>query len=123
MKKFAKSHEWISIEGEIGTVGITNYAQEHLGDIVYVELPEAGKTVSKEEVVCTVESVKAASDIYTPVSGVIVEINEELDATPELINQDAEGEGWIFKIKISNPDELNELMDEEEYKAFCKEEE
>ncbi|ACR80311.1 MULTISPECIES: glycine cleavage system protein GcvH [Kosmotoga] len=123
MKKFAKSHEWISIEGEIGTVGITNYAQEHLGDIVYVELPEIGKTVSKEEVVCTVESVKAASDIYAPVSGEIVEINEELDTTPELINQDAEGEGWLFKIKLSNSDELNELMDEEEYKAFCKEEE
>jgi len=123
MKKFAKSHEWISIEGEIGTVGITNYAQEHLGDIVYVELPEVGKTVNKEEVVCTVESVKAASDIYTPVSGEIVGINEELDTTPELINQDAEGKGWLFKIKLSNPDELNELMNEEEYKAFCKEEE
>ncbi|AKI97206.1 glycine cleavage system protein GcvH [Kosmotoga pacifica] len=123
MKKYAKTHEWVLVEGNVATVGVSNYAQEHLGDIVYVELPEAGKEIKKGETVCTIESVKAASDVYAPLSGKIIEINEELDAAPETINSDAEGSGWIFKIELSDPAELDGLLDEEEYKKFCEEEE
>ncbi|MBO8165901.1 MAG: glycine cleavage system protein GcvH [Thermotogae bacterium] len=123
MKKYAKTHEWVLVEGNVATVGISNYAQEHLGDIVYVELPEVGKEISKGETICSVESVKAASDVYAPLSGKILEVNEELDAAPETINSDAEKSGWIFKMEFSDPAELDGLMDEEEYKKFCEEEE
>ena len=123
MKKYAKTHEWVLVEGNVATVGISNYAQEHLGDIVYVELPEVGKEISKGETICLVESVKAASDVYAPLSGKILEVNEELDAAPETINSDAEKSGWIFKMEFSDPAELDGLMDEEEYKKFCEEEE
>lgn len=122
MKKYAKTHEWISVEDGIAVVGISDHAQEHLGDVVYVELPETGKKVNKGDILCTVESVKAASDIYAPASGEIVEVNEELDASPEKINSDAEGAGWIAKIKLSDKSELDELMDLEAYKKHCEEE-
>ena len=122
MKKFSKTHEWISVEGNTGTIGVTNYAQGHLGDVVYVDLPTTGKKLSSGDSICTVESVKAASDVYIPVSGEIVAINEELDASPELINNSAEDEGWKVKVALFNLGELDELMTEEEYKVFCEKE-
>ncbi|HDP77288.1 MAG TPA: glycine cleavage system protein GcvH [Mesotoga infera] len=122
MKKYAATHEWVSVEGKTATVGISDHAQDHLGDIVYVDLPEVGKSLKKGEVFCTIESVKAASDIYAPVSGKVIEINEELDSSPEKINDDAEGAGWIVKIEMSNESELDSLMDLEAYKKHCEEE-
>jgi len=122
MKKYTKTHEWIELSDGTGTVGITNYAQEKLGDVVYVELPDVGKKVKKGEAVLTVESVKAASDVYSPVDGEVVEVNETLNDNPGLINEDPEGKGWIFKIKVENPSQLDELLSEEEYKKFCEEE-
>ncbi|HCO70574.1 glycine cleavage system protein H [Mesotoga sp. Brook.08.YT.4.2.5.1] len=122
MKKFAATHEWVSIEGKVATVGISDHAQDHLGDIVYVDLPEVGKSLKKGDVFCTIESVKAASDIYAPVSGKIVEVNEELDSSPEKINDDAEGEGWIVRIEVADESELDSLMDLEAYKKHCEEE-
>lgn len=122
MKKFAATHEWVSIEGKVATVGISDHAQNHLGDIVYVDLPEVGKSLKKGDVFCTIESVKAASDIYAPVSGKIVEVNEELDSSPEKINDDAEGEGWIVRIEVADESELDSLMDLEAYKKHCEEE-
>jgi len=114
MRKYAKTHEWIDTDS--GFVGISNHAQEELGDIVYVELPAVGKEVKKGEVIASLESVKAAGDVYAPVSGKVVAVNDKVNATPELINQDSEGEGWIVKIEPSNPAEFDELMTEEEYK-------
>ncbi|OQX56788.1 MAG: glycine cleavage system protein H [Thermotoga sp. 4484_232] len=122
MKKYTKTHEWIELSDGTGTVGITNYAQEKLGDVVYVELPDVGKKVKKGEAVLTVESVKAASDVYSPADGEVVEVNETLNDNPGLINEDPEGKGWIFKIKVENPSQLDELLSEEEYKKFCEEE-
>lgn len=122
MKKFAATHEWVSVEGKIATIGISDHAQDHLGDIVYVDLPEVGKSYKKGDVFCTIESVKAASDIYAPVSGKVVEVNEELDSSPEKINDDAEGEGWIAKMEVTNESELDSLMDLEAYKKHCEEE-
>lgn len=122
MKKFAATHEWVSVEGKVATVGISDHAQDHLGDIVYVDLPEVGKSLKKGDVFCTIESVKAASDIYAPVSGKIVEVNEELDSSPEKINDDAEGEGWIVRIEVADESELHSLMDLEAYKKHCEEE-
>lgn len=118
--KFSKEHEWIAVEGDVGTVGITNHAQEQLGDVVFVDLPEVGSNVDKDGEAGVVESVKAASDIYSPVSGEIVEVNEELDADPSLVNSAAETDGWIFKIKLSDAGELGDLMDEAGYKAFIE---
>jgi glycine cleavage system H protein len=120
MKKYTKTHEWIDTDN--GLVGITNHAQEELGDIVFVDLPEIGKEVKKGDVLLSIESVKAASDIYAPVSGKIVEVNSELDASPELVNEDAEGKGWLVKIEILNPDELDELLTKEEYEKFLESE-
>ncbi len=120
--KYSSEHEWIKVENSIGTVGITFYAQEQLGDVVFVELPEVGKEVSKMEAVAVVESVKAASDVYTPVSGKIVEVNEELNDSPNLINEDPYGKGWIFKIELRDPKELDELLSAEEYEKLIKEE-
>ncbi|HNR78901.1 MAG TPA: glycine cleavage system protein GcvH [Mesotoga infera] len=122
MKKYTKTHEWVSVDGDIATVGISDHAQDHLGDVVYIDLPEAGKSLKKGDVLCTIESVKAASDVYAPVSGKIVEVNVELDSSPETINSDAEGAGWIAKIKLSSPTELDSLMDLEAYKKHCEEE-
>lgn len=122
MKKFAKTHEWVKVDGNLAVVGISNHAQEKLGDVVYVDLPQVGKVVKKNEAFMSVESVKAASDIYAPVSGKIVEVNEKLSNQPELINKDAEGEGWLVKIEMSDPSELSDLLDEESYRKFCEEE-
>lgn len=114
MKKFTESHEWIDVSGDIGIVGITKYAQKELGDIVYVELPRLGATVSAGKEVAVLESTKAAADVYAPVTGVIMEVNQALTTAPELINQAPEQEGWIFKIQISQAKELDELLPQEQ---------
>jgi len=116
---FSKEHEWIFVEGDSGTVGITAYAQEQLGDIVFVEVSKVGEEVAKDDEVGVVESVKAASDIYCPVSGTITEANDVLDGAPETVNTDPMAGGWMFKITLSDAGELNGLMDQDAYKAFC----
>lgn len=115
---FSEDHEWIDVDGEIGTVGITDYAQGQLGDIVFVEVPEEGKTLAKSDDAAVVESVKAASDVYSPVSGTVVEGNAALADDPSLVNSDPEGDGWFFKITLSDPSELEGLMDESAYEAL-----
>ena len=115
-KKYSKDHEWVFIENEIATVGITNYAQESLGDIVFIELPETGKTIKMGDQVGVIESVKVASELYSPVSGKIIEINNELKTNPQLLNSDPENTGWYMKIKIDDTEELNDLMDFNQYK-------
>lgn len=115
---FTDEHEWIDVSGDIATVGITDYAQEQLGDIVFVELPEEGKTFGKGDDAAVVESVKAASDIYAPASGEVVEVNGSLEEEPGLVNSDAEDEGWFFKLRLTDPSELDALMDEAGYKEF-----
>lgn len=114
---FTKDHEYCRVDGDIVTIGISDYAQEQLGDITYIELPEVGDSLSKGETFATVEAVKAASDTYMPISGEIVEINEELEDAPELVNQDCYAAGWIVKIKISDKSELETLMNADAYKA------
>jgi glycine cleavage system H protein len=116
---FTKEHEWIRVEGDTATVGITDFAQAQLGDVVFVEVPEAGRQVAKGGEAAVVESVKAASDVYAPVSGEVVEGNQALVDAPDLVNTDAEGEGWFFRLRLSNPSELDGLMDADAYKAFC----
>lgn len=118
LKKFTEDHEYIRVEGEHGYVGITVYAQEKLGDVTYVETPEVGKTVKQKEAAGVVESVKAASEIYSPVSGEVVEANAELATKPELVNEDPEGNAWFYKLKLSDPSELDGLMDEQAYQAY-----
>jgi len=115
---FTEEHEWIEVEGETGTVGITDYAQGQLGDITFVELPAEGATIAKGDSVAVVDSVKAASDVYTPVSGTVVEANAGLADAPELVNTDAETGGWLFRLTLSDASELSSLMDESAYKAF-----
>ncbi len=117
---FTKDHEWISVEGDVGTIGITDYAQSQLGDIVFVDLPETGKTVAAGDEAAVVESVKAASEIYAPVSGEIVAVNDAVSANPVLVNEQPEGDGWFVRIKLSNPAELDGLMDAAAYKAFVE---
>jgi glycine cleavage system H protein len=122
-ERFTRDHEWIRAEGGIGTVGITGHAQEQLGDIVYVELPEVGRKAAKGEAVAVVESVKAASDVYAPVSGEVVEMNSALvgeQGNPALVNEDAEGQAWFFRIRIADAAELDSLMDRDGYEAFVK---
>lgn len=118
---FTRDHEWIEVEGETGTVGITDYAQHQLGDITFVEVPEPDRTVKKGDTVSVVDSVKAASDIYSPVSGVVTEANEELEDTPELVNDDAEGHGWLYRIALADSGELADLMDKAAYDAYVAE--
>ena len=120
-KKFSKQHEWISVEGDIATVGITKHAAEMLGDVVFVELPEKGKSVEKEGQAGVVESTKAASDVYTPITGAITEINQSIVDDPSAVNKNPEGAAWFFKIKIKNKSELNELMNKADYDKFAKE--
>ena len=115
---FTEEHEWIEVEGQTGTVGITDYAQGQLGDITFVELPAEGATIAKGDSVAVVDSVKAASDVYTPVSGTVVEANAGLADAPELVNTDAETGGWLFRLTLSDASELSSLMDESAYKAF-----
>ena len=117
--RYAESHEWVSLEGDIATVGITDYAQHALGDIVYVDMPEVGDEVTAGEEFGAVESVKAASDLYSPVSGEVVEINEALEDEPGLINQDAFS-NWIMKVKVSDPSEVEALLDAEAYAKICE---
>jgi glycine cleavage system H protein len=119
--KFTKEHEWIKIEGDTGTVGITDYAQEQLGDVVYVELPAVGKQVEKGKEMAVVESVKAASEVYAPVSGSVVAVNDKLGAEPATVNAEPMGGGWFVKIKLSKPSELDGLMDKAAYDSFVKE--
>lgn len=114
--KYTKEHEWIKVEGNIGIVGITDFAQKELGDIVYLDIPTVGEMVEKEAVFGTIEAVKTVSDLFSPVSGKVLEFNTALDSAPEKINQDPYGEGWIIKISIDNPEELNTLLSAEEYK-------
>jgi glycine cleavage system H protein len=115
---FTQDHEWVDVEGDTGTVGITEFAQGQLGDIVFVDVPEAGKTLAKGGDAAVVESVKAASDVYAPVSGTVTEGNAALADSPALVNEDSEGEGWFFKLTLSDPSELSGLMDEAAYAAF-----
>ena len=120
-KKYSKQHEWISIEGDIATIGITKHATEMLGDIVFVELPEKGKSVVKEGQAGVVESTKAASDVYTPITGEITETNQSVIDDPGAVNKDPEGAAWFFKIKIKNKFELENLMSKADYDKFAKE--
>lgn len=120
MKRFTKEHEWIELDGDVATVGITAHAQEQLGDITFVELPEVSRTVAAGDAFAVVESVKAASDVYAPVAGDVVEVNGALDEKPELVNEAAEGEGWFAKIRPSDPSVLDGLMDREAYESFLK---
>ena len=115
---FTKDHEWISVDGDTATVGISNHAQEALGDIVFAEVPEAGRQVSKGQEAAVVESVKAASDVYAPVSGEVIEGNPAIADDPSVVNRDPEGEGWFFKLKLSDPSELHGMMDEAAYQEF-----
>ncbi len=119
--KYTKEHEWLRVEDGIAVVGITEYAQSELGDIVYIEFPGKGKTFSQNDSVGTIEAVKTVADLYAPVSGEIVEVNEELADTPELVNQDPYEKGWMLKIKLSNPSEVDALMDSAAYKEHVAE--
>ena len=120
-KKFSKKHEWVSIEGDVATVGITKHATELLGDIVFAEVPDAGKSLEKENQAAVVESTKAASDVYSPISGEIVEGNKAIVDDPSSINSDPEGASWFFKLKIKDKGEFDSLMSKDEYEKFCKE--
>ena len=115
---FTEDHEWVDVDGDIGTVGISDYAQSQLGDIVFVEVPEEGKEVTKGDEAAVVESVKAASDVYSPVSGTVLEGNAALGDNPGLVNEEPEGDGWFFKLTLSDPSELESLMDEAKYADF-----
>ena len=118
--KYSEEHEWVILEGDIATVGITDYAQKALGDIVFVEAPDVGSEINQGDETGVVESVKAASDIITPVSGEVVEINEDLEAAPNTVNTDPTGDGWMFKVKLSDPEEIDGLMNAAEYKTHCE---
>jgi glycine cleavage system H protein len=120
--RYLETHEWIRVQGDEAYIGISDYAQDELNDVVYVELPDAGDSLEKGEEFGTVESVKAASELYMPASGEILAVNEALDGSPELVNQDPFGDGWMLRMRLMDPDELDELLTVEEYKAFCEEE-
>lgn len=120
--KYSDQHEWIRVDGDIGTVGISDFAQAQLGDVVFVELPEVGKVIGPGEEAAVVESVKAASEIYSPVGGEVIEINEALVAQPGTVNEAAEGEGWFFKLKLADLAELEDLMDNDDYASYAKQE-
>ena len=115
---YTDEHEWLTVEGEVATVGITNHAQEQLGDLVFIDLPQVGTDVEKGDDAAVVESVKAASDVYAPASGEITEVNDALSADASIVNASAESDGWLYKLKLSNPSELDDLMDLDGYKAF-----
>jgi glycine cleavage system H protein len=116
--KYTKDHEWVKIEGDIATVGITEFAQSELGDIVYVEIETVGETIAQEEIFGSIEAVKTVSDLFMPISGEILELNEELDGNPELVNSDPYGAGWMVKVKISDASEIENLLDSEAYKSL-----
>ncbi len=117
MLKFTKDHEWLRVEGDVGTVGITQHAQEQLGELVFIELPEIGKKLERGAVAAVIESVKAASEVYAPVTGEVVEVNQPAADEPTIVNGDPSGKGWLFKIKLASPAQANELMDEAAYQA------
>lgn len=119
--RYTRDHEWVRLDGDVATVGITNYAQEQLGDVVFVELPAIGKRLAKGDEAAVVESVKAASEVYAPVSGEVVEVNSTLEGEPAKVNEDAEGAAWFLKIKVAERREFEGLMDEAQYKAFLAE--
>lgn len=119
-RKYTEDHEWVEISGDIATVGITDYAQQQLGDVVFVELPAPGRKVTKGGEAAVVESVKAASEVYAPLTGEVIEANGDLEAAPGMVNEDPHGKGWFFKMKLSNASELDGLMDEAAYKAFVE---
>ncbi|WP_298370724.1 glycine cleavage system protein GcvH [Azospirillum sp.] len=119
--KYTKDHEWVRVEGDVATIGISNFAQGQLGDVVFVELPEAGRVLAQGKEAAVVESVKAASDVYCPVSGTVIEANQALVDDPSLANSAPEGEGWFFKVTLSDPSQLDALMDEAAYAAFLEE--
>ena len=121
--KYSKSHEWLRIEDDEATIGITDHAQELLGDLVFVELPEVGATLDAEEASAVVESVKAASDIYAPMAGEVIEVNDSLADAPENVNEEPYGEGWIYKLRLDNVDAQDDLMSAEDYAAFLEDEE
>ncbi len=121
--RYSQSHEWVRVDGEIGTIGITDHAQKQLGEIVYLELPEVGHVYNADEELGTVESVKAVSELFTPVSGEVVEINKAAVAEPGIINDDPQGDGWLIKIKLSTDDEIRKLMTAEDYAKYVREEE
>jgi glycine cleavage system H protein len=118
--KYHKDHEWIRVEGDEGVIGISDYAQDQLSDVVYVELPEVGESFERGEVLAVVESVKTASDVYTPVSGEILEINETLEDSPELVNEDPYGQAWFVRISIDDSEDLDDLMDADAYRAYVE---
>ena len=120
--KYAKSHEYINVEGDIGTIGITDYAQKELGDVVFVELPQVGTQLEANEEMGSIESVKAVSELFAPVSGEVIEVNEDLADKPELVNTDAWGDGWMLKVRLSSPEDLGELMNAEEYEEYVEKE-
>lgn len=119
--RFTRDHEWIRLDGDVAVVGITDYAQSQLGDVVYVELPEIGRRVEQGKEAAVVESVKAASEVYAPVSGEVVEVNDALAADPAKVNADAMGEGWFLKLRLADPRQLDGLLDEDAYKQFIEE--
>ena len=119
--RYSQEHEWVLMNGDIATIGITDYAQEQLGDVVYVELPAVGKVLNKDDTLGVVESVKAVSDIYAPVSGTVTEVNMDLPNTPEVVNTDPYGKAWMVRVQLSNPQEVNELMDAAAYQKFVAE--
>jgi glycine cleavage system H protein len=121
--KYSREHEWVLVEENVATVGITDFAQEQLGDVVFVELPAVGDSVTKDEAFGVVESVKAVSDIYAPVSGTVVEINDDLPESPEMINEDPYGDGWIIKIEITDRTDLDDLLDAVAYQQYVEEQE
>ena len=120
-KKYSKKHEWDELDGDIATIGITKHATEQLGDIVFTEVPDAGKAFEAGGEAAVVESVKAASDVYSPISGEVTENNKAIVSDPSLVNQDPEGNGWFFKVKVANADQINELMTKDEYDKFLTE--
>jgi glycine cleavage system H protein len=120
--RYAKSHEYAHVEGDIATVGITDYAQKELGDVVFVELPKVGAELDQNDELGSIESVKAVSELFVPVSGVVVEVNDKLTDKPELVNTDPYGDGWMIRIRMSDPSELDELMSPEEYDEYCEKE-
>ena len=116
--RYTKEHEWVSVEGDVGTIGITDHAQHELGDIVYVELPKVGTTAEQSKVIGSVESVKAVSDVYSPVSGEVIETNEKLTEKPELLNESPHGDAWLYRVRLSAPDELKKLMSTADYQSY-----
>ena len=120
-RKYSKEHEWLKIDGDAAVIGITDYAQEQLGDVVYVDLPETGATITQFEKMGEIESVKAVSDLFTPASGEVLEVNQQVVEKPELVNSDPHGEGWLIRVRLSDPSEADKLLSSEEYDALTKE--